>query len=40
MDYRFKKSIAPTKKVKAIQFGILSPEYINNVSVTQERTDD
>jgi len=35
MDYKFKESIAPVKKVVAIQFGVLSPEYIRNVSVTK-----
>ena len=40
MDYKFKKSIAPVKKVTAIQFGVLSPEYIKNVSVTQTTYDE
>jgi DNA-directed RNA polymerase II subunit RPB1 len=39
MDHRFKKSIAPIKKVRAIQFGVLDPEYIRNVSVTQSVYD-
>ena len=40
MDYKFKKSIAPIKKVSAIQFGVLSPDYIKNVSVTQATHDE
>ena len=39
MDHRFKKSIAPVKKVRAIQFGVLSPDYIRSVSVTQSVHD-
>jgi DNA-directed RNA polymerase II subunit RPB1 len=39
MDYKFKYSKAPIKTVEAIQFGVLSPEYIENTSVTQEQYD-
>ena len=39
MEYKFKESIAPVKKVNAIQFGVLSPEYIENVSVTKQYYD-
>lgn len=35
MDFRFKPSIAPVKKIKAIQFSVISPEHIKNTSVTQ-----
>jgi len=40
MDYKFKESIAPIKKVVAIQFGLLSPEYIKNISVTKSIHDE
>jgi len=40
MDYKFKDSIAPVKKVVAIQFGILSPEYIRDISVTKSIHDE
>jgi DNA-directed RNA polymerase II subunit RPB1 len=39
MDYKFKESKAPVKKIEAIQFGVLSPEYIRATSVTQEQFD-
>jgi DNA-directed RNA polymerase beta' subunit len=39
MDYKFKESVAPVKQIASIQFGLLSPEYIRNVSVTQEQYD-
>ncbi len=35
LNYKFKKSIAEVKEVKAIQFSIIPPEYIKNISVTQ-----
>jgi DNA-directed RNA polymerase beta' subunit len=40
MDYKFKKSNAEVKTIKGIQFGLISPEYIKNVSVTQEMEHD
>ncbi len=39
MDYKFRESKAHIKRVEAIQFGVLSPEYIENTSVTQEQYD-
>jgi DNA-directed RNA polymerase beta' subunit len=36
MEYRFKKSNAEVKTIKAIQFGVISPEFIKNISVTQQ----
>jgi DNA-directed RNA polymerase beta' subunit len=35
MEYKFKKSNAEVKTIKAIQFGVMSPEFIKNISVTQ-----
>jgi DNA-directed RNA polymerase II subunit RPB1 len=35
MEYRFKKSNAEVKTIKGIQFGVISPEFIKNISVTQ-----
>lgn len=35
MDYKFKKSNAEVRAIKGIQFGVISPEYIKNISVTQ-----
>src|SRR5579872_5891453 len=39
MDFKFKESIAPIKKVVGIQFGVLDPEYIENISVTKSFYD-
>jgi len=39
MDYKFKHSSAPIKKIAAIQFGVLSPKFIEDVSVTQSQYD-
>jgi DNA-directed RNA polymerase II subunit RPB1 len=39
MDFRFKPSSAPIKKVVAIQFGVTSPQYIKDTSVTQSIYD-
>ena len=36
MEYKFKKSNAEVKTIKAIQFGVISPEFIKNISVTQQ----
>lgn len=35
MEHRFKKSNAEVKTIKAIQFGVISPEFLKNISVTQ-----
>ncbi len=40
MDYKFKKSNAEVRAIKGIQFGVISPEYIKNISVTQEMEYD
>ncbi len=39
MDFKFKESIAPIKKVVGIQFGVMSPKYIEDISVTKEYYD-
>ncbi len=36
MEHRFKKSNAEVKTIKAIQFGVISPEFLRNISVTQQ----
>lgn len=36
MEHKFKKSNADVKTIKAIQFGVISPEYLKNISVTQQ----
>lgn len=36
MEHKFKKSNAEVKTIKAIQFGTINPEFIKNISVTQE----
>lgn len=36
MEHRFKKSNAEVRPIKAIQFGVISPEFIKNISVTQQ----
>jgi DNA-directed RNA polymerase II subunit RPB1 len=36
MEHRFKKSNAEVKPIKAIQFGVISPEFIKSISVTQQ----
>ncbi len=36
MEHRFKKSNAEIKNIKSIQFSVISPEYIRNISVTQK----
>ena len=35
MEYKFRKSNAEVRTIKAIQFGVISPEFIKNISVTQ-----
>ena len=35
MEHRFRKSNAEVKPIKAIQFGVISPEFLKNISVTQ-----
>jgi DNA-directed RNA polymerase II subunit RPB1 len=35
MEHKFKKSNAEPKQIKGIQFSVISPDYIKNVSVTQ-----
>ena len=35
MEYKFKRSNAEVKTIKGIQFGVISPEFIKNISVTQ-----
>lgn len=35
MEDKFKHSNAEVKSIKAIQFGVISPEFIKNISVTQ-----
>ena len=35
MEHKFRKSNAEARSIKAIQFGIISPDFIKNVSVTQ-----
>jgi DNA-directed RNA polymerase II subunit RPB1 len=37
MDYSFRPSSAPRKKIVGLQFGVLSPEHIKNSSVIQAR---
>lgn len=39
MDFRFKPSIVPIKKIKSIQFSVLSPKYILDTSVTKSIYD-
>lgn len=36
MEHKFKKSNAEVRTIKAIQFGVISPEFIKNISVTQQ----
>ncbi len=35
MEHKFKHSNAEVKTIKSIQFGVISPEYIKSISVTQ-----
>lgn len=35
MEYKFKNSNAEVKSIKGIQFGVISPDFIKNISVTQ-----
>lgn len=36
MEHKFKKSNAEVRTVKAIQFGVMSPDFLRNISVTQQ----
>jgi DNA-directed RNA polymerase beta' subunit len=39
MDFKFKESVVPIKKVHSIQFSVLDPKYIEDVSVTKSFYD-